>query len=94
MFGLLFGLTVIVLLIITLAIVRDYFKKKRSEINRTETGILIKEYLDSGKYRVIGGVLDSKKKVLDAQSWEAKDIDDDLKDEFGRKKKIVYDLTA
>ena len=93
MLGLLLGLTVIALLTITLAIVRDYFTKKK-EIDRVKTGILIREYLDSGKYRVIGGVLDSNKKVLNAQSWEAKDMDDELKAEFGQKKKIVYDMTA
>ena len=51
-------------------------------------GMLIKERLDNGNYRVVGGVFSKSGKVRAEQAWESDELDDDLEEMFGSKKKI------
>jgi len=84
---------IIVLVKISYDAIRKYLNKAR-QIPGAETAELIKKNLSSGKYHVVCNVFDKKGKHLDKQEWEGKDLDSELKAEFGRKDKIVYDLTA
>jgi len=58
-----------------------------------DTGELVRERLDSGNYRVVYNVFEEGVN-LETQEWEVDKDDADLKAEFGRKRKILYDLTA
>jgi hypothetical protein len=80
---------IIAVAIITYRAVHNYLDRKK-KIANAKTAVLIREKLNSGEYRVIGGVFDKKKEVLDAQIWEGKEIDEELQEEFGRRNKLTY----
>jgi len=89
------GAVVAVILVakITYNAIMDY-RNKAKQIPNAKTCEVIKKYISSGKYRVVGNVFDKKGKQLDTQAWEGKEIDTRLEREFAGRNKIVYDLTA
>ncbi len=53
---------------------------------------LIKERLSSGNYRVIAGVFDRRGRQTAHETWETDELDDDLKEKFGRRNRIRIEL--
>ncbi|MCL2232514.1 MAG: hypothetical protein FWB99_05490 [Treponema sp.] len=84
---------VIFLAKITYDAIHKYLNKAK-EIPGSHTAELLKQRIDSGKYNVVCNVFNRSGKKLESQAWEGKEIDSELQAEFGRKDKIVYDLTA
>jgi len=78
---------------ITYDAIMNYVHKAR-EIPNAKTCETVKQYLNSGKYRVVCNVFNKKHEQLDSKAWEGKEIDSRLNAEFGMRNKIVYDLTA
>jgi len=95
--GVLLGAAALAAVIFVVKITYDAIKNycnKAKEIPNAKTCEVVKEYLASGKYRVVGSVFNTNGKQLDSKAWEGKEIDDRLEREFGGRSKIVYDLTA
>ena len=84
---------VIFVIKITYDAIHDYLSNAK-KIPDAASCELIKQMVDSGKYRVIANVLNRNGKQLENKAWEGKEIDDRLNAEFGERNKIVYDLTA
>jgi hypothetical protein len=52
---------------------------------------LIKERIASKKYRILAGVFNKNDEVTARNAWEGK-IDDELKEKFGNKNKLVIQI--
>jgi hypothetical protein len=73
--------------------IKDWIADARDEYPDADTVELVRTRLADGNYRVVSGIFEDGVK-LESQTWEGEKLDAELKAEFGRKNKIVYDLTA
>ncbi|GHV79255.1 hypothetical protein AGMMS49944_10460 [Spirochaetia bacterium] len=79
---------------ITYDAIMSWVDKARNRHPNAETCRLIKEKLDSGNYRIVTGIFDSKGEELESNTWEGEELDSELNAEFEGKEKLVYDLTG
>jgi hypothetical protein len=69
--------------------------QKAEEIPEAKTCKVIQQKLKNGDYKIVANVFSKGvlfKKKLDSKTWEVEEMDDELKEKFGRKRKIIYDL--
>jgi hypothetical protein len=83
---------VIVLVKIAFDAIRKWINNSIARHPDADSAVLIRQKLKDGKFRVVANIFDGRKS-LDSQTWEGKEMDAELKAEFGRKNKIVYNLT-
>jgi hypothetical protein len=85
------GLAILFLAKLAFDAIRNWFNGAIDRHPDADTATLVRKKLKDGNYRVVGGIFNGKKE-LESQTWEAKELDDELKAEFGHKNKIVYKL--
>ncbi|GHV85526.1 hypothetical protein AGMMS50230_11340 [Spirochaetia bacterium] len=85
--------TVVYLAEITYDAIMSWVDSARNRHPDAKICQLIKEKLDSGNFRIVTGIFDSEGEELESNTWEGEELDPELKAEFGRKKKLVYNLT-
>lgn len=71
--------------------IRDWFRSAKTD--KHTMAALIKERMASGNVKVIGGVFDNNQECLVTKSWEASDLDEGLRDTFGDKDEIFFELS-
>jgi hypothetical protein len=65
------------------------------ELNKTDSskyGELIKEYLASGKYRIVAGIFDKRGIQTATNVWETAELEDDLAQYFGNRNRVRVEL--
>ena len=65
---------------LALGTIKSWFSDNRQA--STLYGELIKKRLRDGRYRVVGGVFDTRDTETATQTWEASEIDSDLEELF------------
>ncbi len=58
----------------------------------SDYGELVKERLESGDYRVVAGIFNHRGVCTASQAWEADELEDDLREQFGRRYRIRVEL--
>jgi len=82
----------IALVMVAFKVIKEWINRSRNRYPDADTAELIRKKLENGNYHVVAGIFENGEE-LETQEWEVDKDDDDLKEEFGQKNKIVYDLT-
>ena len=70
---------VAVIAILTIQIVRDWYKEKNKIKDKNHVNVMLKQRLENGNFKTITGVFDPyEDKIHDAKAFESKKLDDDL----------------
>lgn len=70
---------VVVIAILTMQMVRDWYKEKNKIKDKHHVNVMLKQRLENGHYKTITGVFDPyEDKIHDAKAFESKKLDDDL----------------
>ncbi len=68
----------------------DWFSENTTDYS--SYGVMIKERLASGDFRVVTGIFDHEDEVETAQGWETDELDEELEELFDRSNEIIIDL--
>ena len=94
---LLLGLGILLVVFLTWNDIKNWFNQNKTPDKR-EIYKLVRENLDNGNCKIYAGIFRKKAipipilfkdKLLKQNVWEAEDLDEELKEKFGRKKEII-----
>jgi len=88
------GVAVIHLVLITMAIIVEWFIERKYIItsNPDHIAFTLKDNLESGNYRVVQGIFDKgNSTVKETRVMEAKDLDEDVKKSHDKDTLILYE---
>lgn len=84
------GLAALFVVALSLSTVFDWFAANKTPLS--EYGVLIKQRLEGGRYRVVAGIFDAGDVKTAQSQWEAEQVDDTLARYFGDRDEIRVEL--
>ena len=92
--ALLGGVAVIVVLVLVIETIIDWFKNRNAikEKDKDNIAFTIQEKLKSGKYKTIQGIFNAREETLeDAVVYESEDIDKELREAHIDNELVIYE---